>query len=386
MLDRITLIGMTILVAVVWALFALTPCHAAKLTDGQIRIIQADIERSTNLSTECLNNQNIAGQNLSIATSNYQKTGLQGFHRAAEAYEEAQSKFAATRNVFDDAWIQMQSGMVNNDLSAVQQGIQLQNIAVQHFNAAVQVLNNAAVTFNQALQQSQSGTYSPSGGTHPTIGGIPSGGLAGSPPSAMARNGFPVVALIVLICTFIASLRAFKDRYFLNRYILHPWSIIRHKAPYRTLVTSGLIHSDPMHLTMNLMSFTFFALPLEGIIGHAGFFLVYFGSLTLSSIIVSIRHGNDAYYRCLGASGAISGIIFSYIIYRPTARISMMFAPIPVPAPIFALFFVGFSYLMSKKKLDNVAHDAHLWGALAGAGITVLIDPKMMGIVTGFIH
>jgi membrane associated rhomboid family serine protease len=95
-----------------------------------------------------------------------------------------------------------------------------------------------------------------------------------------------------------------------------------------------------------------------------------------------MKHGNNAYYRCLGASGAVSGVIFSYIIYRPKAQISMMIAPMGVPAPIFALAYIGYSYFMSKSKYDNVAHDAHLWGAIAGALITVVLDPNLVGIAT----
>jgi membrane associated rhomboid family serine protease len=196
----------------------------------------------------------------------------------------------------------------------------------------------------------------------------------------------PIAALIILIVTGATSFSAFKNQKITDRYILNPWSIVRNKTRYYTLVSSGLIHANPMHLTMNLMSFTFFALPLEGIIGHAGFVLVYFGSLILSSIVVTIRNGNNASYRCLGASGAISGIIFSYILYRPTATISMMIAPMGVPAPIFALAFVGYSYFMSRTKYDNVAHDAHLWGAITGALLTVIYDPHTLETVTGFLH
>jgi membrane associated rhomboid family serine protease len=137
---------------------------------------------------------------------------------------------------------------------------------------------------------------------------------------------------------------------------------------------------------MNLMSFCFFGLVLETIIGHTRFIMVYLGSLLFSSLVLTVKNANNAYYRALGASGAITGVIFSYILYRPTSKISFMFAPMGVPAPVFALAYVGYSYFMAKNKFDNVAHDAHLWGAISGALITVAVDPNLMGIVNRFYH
>ncbi len=390
MRDRVALYCMmasTVLICVFWGL---SPCRAAKLTDSQIQAIQADIHNSTDFSTKCLELYNNAEQNYTMATTNYQKTIVQGFRQAAALYAEARCKSLETRKLFDDAWIQMQYGMDNGDLTQVQRGTDLHNNAVQHYNEVVQLLNKAAGILNQAVQETQ-GRSAPNtivsngrGRTLPT-GMASNWSIPDFPPAGIPQNGFPTAALIILIATFITSFRAFKDKVLYERYILHPWSIVRYKTRYCTLITSGLIHADPMHLAINLMSFSFFALPLEGIIGHFRFILVYFGSLIFSSIIVTMKNGNNAYYRCLGASGAVSGVIFSYIIYRPKAQISMMIAPMGVPAPIFALAYVGYSYFMSKSKHDNVAHDAHLWGAIAGALITVVLDPNLVGVATHFL-
>ncbi len=355
--KRLAFCGMAV-VLFVYVLSELSPCQAAKLTDSQIRAIQSNIHNSTDLSTKCLELHNNAEQNRTIALSNYRKTSIQGFRQCAEIYAEAKSKFLAARKIFDDAWIEMQYGMGNGDLSQVQEGVNLHNNAVKHFNDAVQVLNRAGGIFKQAYQESQnhagSKTTFPTRTTHPTADGTSSWGILGFPQSGVPQHHFPIAALIILIGTIVTSLQAFKDQGIYDRYILHPWSIVRHKTRGYTLISSGLIHADPMHLTMNLISFSFFALPLEGIIGHLRFILVYFGSLIVSSMVVTARHGNEAYYRCLGASGAISGVIFSYIIYRPTAKISMFMAPVGVPAPVFALAYVGYSYYMGKKNIDNI--------------------------------
>lgn len=391
MKEPVALYGMMVVAAFICILSGLSPCQAAKLTDSQIQTIQANIHKSTDLSTRCLELYNNADQNYTAASSNFQKTNLHGFLQAAELYADAKSKSLETRKLFDDAWIQMQLGMQNDDLASVQKGTKLHNNAVQRYSETVQLLSKAAGIFNLAVRENQ--THSVPDGIVPNRSGktlpkdkVSNWNLPNFPSASIPQSSLPIAALIILIGTVITSIQAFKDEELYERYILHPWSIVRHKTRYYTLISNGLIHADSMHLTINLMSFTFFALPLEGIIGHLRFVFVYFGSLLFSSIIVTMKNANNAYYRCLGASGAISGVIFSYIIYRPNAQIRMMIAPMGVPAPIFALAYVGYSYFMSKSKYDNVAHDAHLWGAIAGALITVVLDPNLVGSFTKILH
>jgi membrane associated rhomboid family serine protease len=281
----------------------------------------------------------------------------------------------------------------HGELTTVEEGVKIHNLGVQCYNDGVQLLNSAAQIFDHARQKpkNHSGTSmtatSPgtqSVNTKPTWS-IPGLGMP-TLPFGGAQDSFPIVAVIILIGTTITSLQAFADPQLFEKYILHPWSIVNHKARYYTLLSSGLIHADPMHLMMNLMSFCFFGLVLETIIGHARFLLVYAGSLLFSSLVLTVKNANNAYYRALGASGAITGVIFSYILYHPNSKISFMFAPMGVPAPVFALAYVGYSYYMAKTKMDNVAHDAHLWGAIAGALITVVVDPNLMGIMARFYH
>jgi membrane associated rhomboid family serine protease len=362
-------------------------CQASKkLTDSQIQTIQDNIRKCVDLSTQCSELQSNSDQNYSNASSNFQKTSLQGFRQAAELYSEAKTKSSLAGNLFHDAWIQMQYGMQNDDLNQIQKGTDLHNSAVQHYNQITQILSRAAGIFNQTVQESQNRVGANSRANNSQTGLFSINSAPSHPDnlfSDIQRTGtFPIVALIILIMTALISFCAFRDRRLTDRYILQPWSIVHNKTRYYTLVSNGLIHADPMHLTMNLMSFSFFALPLEAIIGHLRFLLVYFGSLLLSSIAVTARQGNNGFYCCLGASGAISGVIFSYIIYHPNATINMMIAPMGVPAPIFALAFIGYSYFMSKAKYDNIAHDSHLWGAVAGALITLILDPDLMGKIT----
>ncbi len=391
MKERVALFRMMVLAALIHVFWGLSPCQAAKLTDSQIQTIQANIKHSKDLSTKCLELNNTADQKYTTASSNFQKATILGFLEAANVYAEAESKSLETRNLFDDARIQMQLGMQNGDYASVQRGIDLHNTAVLHYNEVVQLLNRAGGIFSQAVSENQS---------RPVPNSMVPNGQGKTPPSDMARNrmtpsfppakipqnSFPTVSFIILISTAITSVRAFKDKVVYQRYILHPWSIVQNKTRYYTLISHGLIHINSMHLLKNMLSFSLFAPPLEGIIGHFRFVLVYFGSLIFSSIIVTMEHGNNVRYSCVGASGAIVGVIFSYIIQHPYVKIGMVTVPMGVPATIYAFSFLAHSYVMSKKKCDNVAQDAHMCGAIAGAFITFILDPTVVGIVTNIFH
>ena len=144
------------------------------------------------------------------------------------------------------------------------------------------------------------------------------------------------VALFILLLTVLTSLfTLYHEDDLFRKFILHPWSVVRRKR-YYTLITSGLLHADMGHLLFNMLSFYFFAFALELRLGHWQFGVLYAASLVLSSISTVVRKRNDADYYCLGASGAVSAVIFSFIIHEPGSRIYVMFIPIAIPAPIFA--------------------------------------------------
>lgn len=183
------------------------------------------------------------------------------------------------------------------------------------------------------------------------------------------------VASVIFFSTILISLLAFdKESVLYKKFILHPWGLTRGERTY-SIVMHGFIHADYMHLLFNVITFYFFAFYLEARIGHLNFFIVYFGSLIISVLSTIYKHKNDFDYRSLGASGAVSGVILSAVIYEPASRIYLFFVPIGIPSPIFALLYIGYSYWASRKRYDNIAHDAHLWGAIAGITLTILLDP-----------
>jgi len=183
------------------------------------------------------------------------------------------------------------------------------------------------------------------------------------------------VASIIFVFTLITSIYAFNDPTLYGKFMLHPYSVSRRQKLY-TLITSGLIHADWMHLIFNMMTFYFFAFQLEAMIGSWRFGMVYFLGLILSDIPSVIKHKNDMWYNSLGASGAISAVLFSFILFQPFS--SMIIFPIPVPiwAVVFGPLYLIYCAYASKQARDNINHDAHLFGALTGLIVTVIIVPN----------
>ncbi|TDQ09414.1 rhomboid family intramembrane serine protease [Pedobacter metabolipauper] len=189
------------------------------------------------------------------------------------------------------------------------------------------------------------------------------------------------VASLIFIFTIITSIYAFNDKELMIRFMLNPYTVSRKQRIY-TFITSGLIHADWMHLIFNMMSFYFFAFRLEAMMGSWQFGLLYFVSLILSDIPTVIRHKNDVWYNSLGASGAISAVLFSFILFQPLSSMYIFPLPFPIWAIIFGPLYLVYCVYASKQGRDNINHDAHFFGALTGLIITVLVVP---GIIPHFI-
>ncbi len=190
------------------------------------------------------------------------------------------------------------------------------------------------------------------------------------------------VACVIAAITLIVTVIAFYNEDAFDRLILQPYNVSRGKSVY-TLITSGLIHADLMHLLFNGMTFYFFAFDLEKRLGHLGFGLLYIFSLILSDLPSVVKHKNDLWYRSLGASGAISAVVFSAILFNPLGKMGLLFIPVPIPAVLFGILYLIYCSYASKKGQGNINHDAHLFGALSGIMITVILIPQ---VVPYFFH
>jgi membrane associated rhomboid family serine protease len=133
-----------------------------------------------------------------------------------------------------------------------------------------------------------------------------------------------------------------------------------------------------MHLFFNMMSYYFFAFQLEVLLGHWQFGLLYTASLILSDLPTVFKHKNDQWYHSLGASGAVSAVIFSYILFSPLMKMMIMPIPIGIPAVLFGVLYLVYCNYASKYSRDNINHDAHMFGALSGLLITIILNPHIV--------
>jgi membrane associated rhomboid family serine protease len=187
-------------------------------------------------------------------------------------------------------------------------------------------------------------------------------------------------AVIILTLTILVSVIGLFSRKLIERAVLRPYLIARGSG-YATLLTSGFVHADVTHLLFNLITFYSFAFPLEHTIGTLRFVVLYFCGLLISGIGTCVKHRDEPNYASLGASGAILAVLFASIVYFPRQRLFILPFPLPIPAPLFALAYLAFSYYSSGRSAsgqaqDRINHDAHIFGALTGVAFVLLTDPR----------
>lgn len=160
----------------------------------------------------------------------------------------------------------------------------------------------------------------------------------------------------------------------IHKCLFRPYFFLRQKQ-YDTMILSGFVHADLGHLLFNMVTFYFFAFPLERFMGTIPFLILYFAGLVFSHACTYVKQRNNPKYASLGASGAISAVLFAYIVYFPTTTLMIIPIPIPIPAVLFAVGYVGYSYWASLQSRGRINHDAHLCGALSGLAFVAVTDP-----------
>lgn len=198
------------------------------------------------------------------------------------------------------------------------------------------------------------------------------------------------VAATIFVMTLITSFMAFRDPQLMHKFILNPYDMLRDKE-YHRLFTSGLIHANYLHLGLNMITFYFFAFLLEenpynpqASLGHWQFAVLYVVSLALSDVATVIKYKDQPAYNSLGASGAVSAVVLSIIMCYPDIQLLLFFA-IPMPGWLLAIVYIGYSYYASKRSYDNINHDAHLWGALSGIVLTIILKPEVIGTLSNWL-
>ena len=189
------------------------------------------------------------------------------------------------------------------------------------------------------------------------------------------------VTLVLIAVTVGVSLLAWRDARLMDRLILWPPAIARRGEYYR-LLSYGLVHADGAHLLFNMVTLYFFGTLIERVltpyIGTAGFVGFYAGGLLISILPSYLANRNNPDYRSLGASGAVSAVLFAFILLQPWAMLFVFF--IPAPAILFGVAYMAYTIWMDRRGTDNVNHSAHLWGAGYGVVFMLLVEPRVLGL------
>ena len=183
----------------------------------------------------------------------------------------------------------------------------------------------------------------------------------------------------LIIITVAISLLAFSKQEVMNRLIFWPPAI--QKGQYDRFFAHGFIHADGAHLLFNMITLFFFGSVIEQFyrqyLNNMGFVLFYFGALIFSILPSYLKHKNDYQWASLGASGAVSAVLFAYILFKPWSLILVFF--VPMPAILFAVLYIAYSIWSARRQGSHVNHSAHLWGALYGVVVTILVNPAVIG-------
>jgi len=190
----------------------------------------------------------------------------------------------------------------------------------------------------------------------------------------MLENTNQVLLLLILI-TVLVSIKGFGDYSFFERFKFQITRILNGEKI--RLLSSGFLHADWMHLGFNMYALFLFGDIVAIRLGNISFLIIYFGSLLIGSLYSLFYHKNEPYYSAIGASGAVSGIVYACIMLYPEMELFLILIPIPIPGYIFGVAYLLYSIYGMKKQLGNIGHSAHLGGAIGGFAITLLIYPEI---------
>ncbi len=186
-------------------------------------------------------------------------------------------------------------------------------------------------------------------------------------------------ALVIFVATIAISLIGlYGSPKLVERSLFRPYWLTRRKQ-YDTVIMSGFVHADLMHLIFNMMTFYFFAFPLERYIGTLRFIVLYFAGLLISHAGTYYKQRRNPEYACLGASGAISAVLFASIVYFPDMQLMILPIPYPISAPLFAVLYLAYTYYASRHPHGRINHDAHLGGAISGLLFVAVTEPRAYG-------
>ncbi len=190
------------------------------------------------------------------------------------------------------------------------------------------------------------------------------------------------ITLIILIVTIALSILALSNHVIMRWLIFNPY-LVNHQKQWYRFFSSGFIHADWMHLLVNMFVLYGFGQAVESYYGAVFtdkssyyFVLLYMGGLLISSAPTYVKNKENSWYNSLGASGAVSGILFAAILFEPWQKI-YIYGIIGLPGIVLGPLYLLYEYRSGKRGGDNINHDAHFWGAIFGVAFTILLKPAI---------
>lgn len=198
-----------------------------------------------------------------------------------------------------------------------------------------------------------------------------------------------MITLLIILINVLLSITAFQNRELFNKLLFNPYIIAKNKEWHR-FFTHAFIHADWGHLLLNMFVLYSFGSQLENYYFDVLFesksilyyILLYVGGILISSYPSFEKNKDNYNYSSVGASGAVSAVVFSCILINPSQKLIFLLLPFPIPGFVFGILYLAYSWYMAKKQADNIGHDAHFWGAIFGIVFTAALKPAL---ITDFI-
>ena len=195
-------------------------------------------------------------------------------------------------------------------------------------------------------------------------------------------QSFDLILLLIITPIVFTSFKAFKDVSLFNKLLFNAYRIKHFKEWYR-FFSHGLVHADMMHLGFNMYVLWMFGdIVMDfftyyfGVMANLAFLGLFIPALFFSSLGSYFKHKDNGHYNAVGASGAVSAIVFASIILYPEGRMGILFIPFMIPSWLFGLLYLGFTAYMDKKQMDNIGHNAHFWGSIYGVLFILALRPE----------
>ncbi|OQX97582.1 MAG: hypothetical protein B6I20_12285 [Bacteroidetes bacterium 4572_117] len=190
------------------------------------------------------------------------------------------------------------------------------------------------------------------------------------------------ITIFIIILTSLVSIIGFKNQELFNKFKLNPY-LIFHKKEYVRVFSHAVLHADWTHLGFNMFTLYFFGRSAEMYLenffdnGKIIFVLLYVFGIAVSALPSILKHKNNSWYNSIGASGAVSAVLFASIFFDPRMGIYIFLIPIPIPGFVFGIAYLAYTQYMNKKSNDNINHEAHFAGAIFGFFFPLLLKPEL---------